>query len=164
MYRICTAVLTGVVIVLAAQSSQAMRRIDSLPPAPGKGLPSRAGVGPMQPVAPLTAAQQATIGRRIRTAMSGLDRVHVVGSKPAPVPPQALDALAEWREHAAKDVEMWWDPDTRTPFFIKGTCGLEIAARQTVRPLQTPEAASARHPAPVNTPCTGMRCDVSLHA
>jgi len=106
--------LVGAVVLALVQPVHSMQRFSTPPGAPGMQL------GKKQPGPALTAAQQATIKRRVMTAMSGLDRIHVVGSAPAPAPPEVLDALAEWRDHNAKDVEMWWDPDTRTPFFIKG--------------------------------------------
>lgn len=114
MRRVWAVVLVGVSSLFLNQPIHAMHKVSTPPGALGTQL------GKRQPGPSLTAAQQATIKRRIVTAMSGLDKVHVVGTKAAPIPPEALDALAEWRGANAKDVEMWWDPDTRTPFFIKG--------------------------------------------
>jgi hypothetical protein len=114
MRRLWMVVLVGAVVATSVQPVHSMQKLNTLPGAPGMQL------GKKQPGPALSAAQQATIKRRIMTAMSGLEKVHVVGTKAAPIPPEALDALAEWRSQNAKDVEMWWDPDTRTPFFIKG--------------------------------------------
>lgn len=115
MRRVWAVVLVGVSSFVLNQPIYGMHKINTPPGVLGAQLAKR------QPGPSLSAAQQATIKRRIMTAMSGLDKVHVVGTKTAPIPPEALDALAEWRSQNAKDVEMWWDPDTRTPFFIKGS-------------------------------------------
>ncbi|MBI5867101.1 MAG: M4 family metallopeptidase [candidate division Zixibacteria bacterium] len=114
MRRVWVVVLVGVSSFVLNQPIHAMHKINTPPGVLGAQLAKR------PPGPSLTAEQQATIKRRIVTAMSGLDKIHVVGTKTAPIPPEALDALAEWRGQNAKDVEIWWDPDTRTPFFIKG--------------------------------------------
>jgi len=120
MRRLLTVLMLGGMVIASFQSGQAMRKLSNLPGLAKDSISPSAILAKMRQSPSLTAAQMATMKRRILTARSGLDRVHVFGKKTAPIPPEALDALAEWRDNMADDVEIWWDSDWRTPFFIKG--------------------------------------------
>ncbi len=76
----------------------------------GKGIPSGFGA----------TTQLAAVGRRMAIAPDLLRRVHVSGIRPVAVPPDAIDALADWRDGEAPDAELWWDSNTRIPIRIQG--------------------------------------------
>ncbi|GAB4314836.1 MAG: hypothetical protein Kow0074_02080 [Candidatus Zixiibacteriota bacterium] len=116
MRRVCALVVVVACCMFAMKSADAMRKPGSLP---GVGGPTNQ-LSKITPRQPLTAAQQATIKRRIIAAREGLKRIHITGSANTTIPTKALDAFAEWRDNGAEDVEIWYDPVWGTPHFIKG--------------------------------------------
>lgn len=78
-------------------------------------------LGKQKPTPAMSAQQQAALGRRVSSLGNVLERIRVTGSAQASFPPAAVDGILDWQAANAKDVELWWDADTQTPFFIKGT-------------------------------------------
>ncbi len=117
MRYVWTLLAVGLILSFAnPKTADAMRKPGSVPGIGGNSTQ----LGKVTPRQPLTAAQQATIKRRIMAARQGLNRIHVTGSTSTTIPTKALDAFAEWRDNGAEDVEIWYDPEWGTPHFIKG--------------------------------------------
>jgi len=112
--------MAGVVALSATYTVKAMHKVSDMPGLNNDSLTAGSVLNKTRGGASLSPEQLTNLKRRIMTARTGLSKIHVVGKKSRVVPPNALDALAIYRENGVPDVEIHWDSDWGIPFFVKG--------------------------------------------
>ncbi len=119
MHRLLMVVALGAIVCLLGHDAQAMKKLSQLGVSKDS-VTAGALLAKKRGTPSLSTDQLQTMKRRIMTARTSMDRIHVTGSIARQIPPEALDAVAEWKKANGPDVEIWYDSDWGTPFFIKG--------------------------------------------